>query len=202
MENSEHDKQIEVSIPSNLENKEDSVSVGDCEENESMSENSIYSEDLHLESDEYISESSEYLAENATEIPESIRKSGRTPKPKNFDDYVTYLCLEENPDLENPMTFQDALSRPDGGRWQEAISKELQSFEEIEAWELVDLPESGSVVECKWVFRKKVDSDTNVTYRARLVANQCENRNGRRARNEILVFAQGCNMLFLQNLPK
>ncbi|KAG5888878.1 hypothetical protein JTB14_025316 [Gonioctena quinquepunctata] len=146
MENPEHDKQIQVSIPSNLENKEDSVSVEDSEENESMSENSIYSEDIHLESDEYISEISEYLSENGTEIPGSIRKFVRTPKPKNFDDYVTYLCLEENPDLENPMTFQDALSRPDGGRWQEAISKELQSFRENEAWELVDLPESSSVV--------------------------------------------------------
>ncbi|KAG5895756.1 hypothetical protein JTB14_029526 [Gonioctena quinquepunctata] len=100
MENSEQDKQIQVSIPSNLENKEDSVSVGDSEENESMSENSIHSVDLHLESDEYISESSEYSAENGTEIPESLRKSGRTPKPKNFDNYVTYLCLEENPDQE------------------------------------------------------------------------------------------------------
>lgn len=72
--------------------------------------------------------------------------------------------------IQHPVAFQDAISRADGEKWKEAIKKELQSFEENKACESVKVPDSGSVVDCKWVFKRKVDSESKMTYRARLVA--------------------------------
>ena len=39
-------------------------------------------------------------------------------------------------------------------------------------WTLVDLPDDRQAIENKWIFKKKIDADGNVTiYKARLVAN-------------------------------
>lgn len=46
----------------------------------------------------------------------------------------------------------------------------MESFKKNVAWEFTDFLESDRVVECKWVFKRKVNSENNVTYRARLVA--------------------------------
>lgn len=50
------------------------------------------------------------------------------------------------------------------------MDEELKSFEANDAWDLVDKPQDASVVQCKWVFKLKLDSAGNVTHRARLVA--------------------------------
>lgn len=71
---------------------------------------------------------------------------------------------------EDEMTYADAISSPEKQHWLEAMAEELQSFEDNQVWEIVDAPDSASVVQCKWVFRKKFDCDNNVRYRARLVA--------------------------------
>lgn len=76
-----------------------------------------------------------------------------------------------NTELDSePITITEALSRPDAEKWKQAMSEELQSFQENDAWELEDMPEDGAVVESKWVFKRKIDNENNVQYRARLVA--------------------------------
>ena len=48
---------------------------------------------------------------------QQVRMSIRQPKPKCFEDYITYLCLEGS-DLDNePMNVEDALSTPDEEKW-------------------------------------------------------------------------------------
>ena len=40
-----------------------------------------------------------------------------------------------------------------------------------QVWNLVDPPDGVKAVECKWVFKKKIDIDGNIhIYKARLVA--------------------------------
>lgn len=50
------------------------------------------------------------------------------------------------------------------------MKNELQCFEDNDAWETVDIPRDGNFVQCKWVFKRKIDSEIKVRYRARLVA--------------------------------
>lgn len=71
---------------------------------------------------------------------------------------------------EDGLTYAEAISGPERLMWLQAMAEELQSFQDNQAWEVVDTPSNASVVQCKWVFKKKFDSDNKVRYRARLVA--------------------------------
>lgn len=167
-------------LNSTLENdshEEISASVGDMSENSSFTEQSeIFSDS----SDEYnpqedlfdtdSSSSFQNVLNETADEPETTRKSTRQRKPKNFDDYVTYACQTDVNAEDVPLSVSDALSRTDSDRWRQAIEAELASFEENDAWEVVEKPDSATVVKCKWVFKKKFDSENNVRYKARLVA--------------------------------
>lgn len=131
---------------------------------------------IETEEEEIVSESECSVAaeiENSSTVEET-RKSSRQPKPKVFEDYVSYMCSSDSEVLNaistDPGTVQEALSRHDREKWKEAMLEELQSFEENEVWELCDPPSNETVVDCKWVFKVKVDSDNNVRHKARLVA--------------------------------
>ena len=40
-----------------------------------------------------------------------------------------------------------------------------------QVWTLIDVPEGVTPIDCKWVFKKKIEADDQVeTYKARLVA--------------------------------
>ena len=110
------------------------------------------------------------IGDNSIEKSQIVRKSTRQRKPVNRDDYMMYAC-QTNVKIEDvPLNVSDALSRPDSEKWKQAIEAELASFEENEAWEVVEKPDSATIVQCKWVFRKKFDSENKVRYKARLVA--------------------------------
>ena len=44
-------------------------------------------------------------------------------------------------------------------RWQAAMDEEFNSLRKNATWELVSLPPGRKLVQCKWVFRKKVGAD-------------------------------------------
>ena len=55
-------------------------------------------------------------------------------------------------------------------KWLEAMKSETESTYENKVWTLVDLPDDRQVIENKWIFKKKTDTDGNVTvYKARVV---------------------------------
>ena len=59
---------------------------------------------------------------------------------------------------------------PDSAKWFEAMKSEMGSMYENKVWTLVDLPDDQQAIENKWIFKKKMDADGNVTvYKARLV---------------------------------
>lgn len=130
---------------------------------EIMANERIVTNDTALHED-VVSETTEgddRTPENREVQVEAVRRSARAPKPKTFDECVT-LCTD-NAKLDNePLTASEALSRPDGELWQQAMIDELQSFEENQAWELVDKQTSGTIVKCKWVFKRKFEVDNPV----------------------------------------
>lgn len=158
MENIVEDVNVTVSCSESVSvnNEEKLVSVG--EEDKS---------DLTASSDE----DNGGAVKDASESEENIvRKSLRVPKPKKFDDFVTYMCTNSDDLKSDPITVAEALSGPDAKKWKEAMAEELKSFEDNNAWELVDAPKSAGIVKCKWVFKRKFDNENNVKFRARLVA--------------------------------
>jgi hypothetical protein len=66
-------------------------------------------------------------------------------------------------DNDEPMNYEEAMMSPDSDRWLEAMKTEIGSMYENQVWTLVDLPDNRKVVENKWIFKKKTDTDGNVT---------------------------------------
>lgn len=83
---------------------------------------------------------------------------------------MTYICVDKVNLEDVPTTVTEALSRPDREYWKQAMQDEIGSFEENKAWKLIDPTKSVTVVQCKWVFKRKIDQSDKVSYCARLVA--------------------------------
>lgn len=83
--------------------------------------------------------------------------------PKYLHDYnleVNYCMLSC---AKEPKTFSEASKCPE---WREAISKELNSHENLGTWSPATLPGGAKAIETRWVFKIKDDG----TKKARLVA--------------------------------
>ena len=59
---------------------------------------------------------------------------------------------------------------PESERWLEAMRSKMESVRDNRVWNLVDPPDDMRAIECKWIFKKKIDADGKVhIYKARLV---------------------------------
>lgn len=113
-------------------------------------------------------EQSDDAAVTSTEPSEELRYNLRPRNPVNYNCSCSNAIAGIDGD---PMTVDEALSRPDCELWQKAMNDELRSLEENQTWSLVNLPRDKKPIQCKWVFKIKRDSDGKVSkYKARLVA--------------------------------
>ena len=71
----------------------------------------------------------------------------------------------------DPLTLDEARNRSDWPKWDQAIQTELGALEKAGTWRVVERPKDRNVVNCKWVFRMKKNSNGQIEkYKARLVA--------------------------------
>ena len=68
----------------------------------------------------------------------------------------------------DPQTYNEASLDP---IWQTTMQEEFKSLQDNETWELVPFPSKRKLVQCKWVYRTKVDDDgSNINYNSYFVA--------------------------------
>ncbi|KAK4409391.1 hypothetical protein Sango_0012100 [Sesamum angolense] len=93
------------------------------------------------------------------------RWSKRARVVKNFGSYfVTYILKE---DL---VTFKVAMASAEAMQWKTAVKSEMDSIVSYGTWVLVDLPSGCTMIECKWICKKKLKSDGTVDkFKVRLV---------------------------------
>lgn len=98
-----------------------------------------------------------FVLPNAESLPEQDMpvRSEREKKPKDFSDYITYLCAGDNNLEDTPLTVLEAHSKSDGQCWRQAMAEEMISFKENDAWNPIDFPEGSTVVKYKWVFKNQ-----------------------------------------------
>ncbi|KAF5345484.1 hypothetical protein D9756_011379 [Leucocoprinus leucothites] len=92
------------------------------------------------------------------EIPEPVEASvgDETTKTVSLD--------------RDPVTYKEAMARPNAFEWRKAMAEELEEFTRKELFTEVARPKNHHVVGCKWVFKRKLDADGQVEcYKARLV---------------------------------
>ncbi|OMO65350.1 Integrase, catalytic core [Corchorus capsularis] len=104
--------------------------------------------------------------ESCHSSPAPLRRSTRVRNP--HPRYVDFHCYSTIVSLHEPSNFQEEKSNP---LWQQAMAEEIHALEKTHTWDLVDMPPSKSVVDCKWVYKIKTCSDSSIErYKARLVA--------------------------------
>ena len=126
------------------------------------------------------------MIENDSPIEQ--RKNQRIRKVKNFgSNFISYqaqlylvegnkqVVLNKIPILFNtendPKSFKEALTSRDSAFWKECINDEMDLILSNNTWVLVDLPVGSKPIGCKWVFRRKYNTNVSVqTFKARLVA--------------------------------
>ena len=73
--------------------------------------------------------------------------------------------------LKDPLSYEEAMSRPDAIHWKRACAEEMEEFVRQKVFSIVTSPKGRKVIGCKWVFKMKHDADGQVErYKARLVA--------------------------------
>ncbi|KAL0315387.1 UNVERIFIED_CONTAM: Copia protein [Sesamum radiatum] len=104
-----------------------------------------------------------------------LRRLARVPQPPE-----RYGFLGVTGQLDNdPKTYGEAMSDIDSRKWLEAMKSEMDSMSSNQVWTLVDRPKGVKPVGCKWVYKRKIGADGEVTtFKARLVAKGYTQRPG------------------------
>ena len=133
---------------------------------------------VHLEEVQVALENTPITQHDPQEIVEPTQETlelRRSDRVRRIPQRYLFLMTEQRDilllDNDEPTTFREAMMSPDSDKWLEAMKSEMQSMDDNQVWNLVDLPNGVKTIECKWIFKKKIDMDGNVyIHKARLVA--------------------------------
>ncbi|KAL0404233.1 UNVERIFIED_CONTAM: Retrovirus-related Pol polyprotein from transposon TNT 1-94 [Sesamum radiatum] len=101
---------------------------------------------------------------------DSVPVLRRSTRESQVPDRYGFIGLTSQLD-NDPMTYGEAMSDIDSEKWLEAMKSKMDSMGPNQIWTLVDLPKGARPVGCKWVYKRKLKADLEVTaFKARLVA--------------------------------
>ncbi|KAJ9542356.1 hypothetical protein OSB04_028862 [Centaurea solstitialis] len=83
---------------------------------------------------------------------QDLRRSSRVRQEP--DRYLGFLVSQDSGDLNEPTSYEEAVSGSESEQWKEAMKAEIQSMYDKQVWELTDLPQHCRAVGRKWVFKK------------------------------------------------
>ncbi len=118
-------------------------------------------------------------------VPPPPRRSSRVSHPSDRylgmleEDTKKMFLMEDRKHIQDPKTYDEAISDIDSEKWLEAVKSEFDSMHSNQVWTLVDPPEGIVPIGCQWIYKRKIGSDGKVeTYKARLVAKGYSQREG------------------------
>lgn len=147
----------------------DALCLDECNE-----ESAIQNTDEKVIEDDKIDPGSETTTEEPNISPGYRQASGmiraRRP-PQYLDDYILYNVKEMKKQDKDPISVTEALSSDEAKMWKEAMTEEFDNLLSNQTWELVPKPVNTKPIGCKWVFKRKLNSEGEVIkFKARLVA--------------------------------
>ena len=108
--------------------------------------------------------------------PPPIRRSQREKRSRlqtlaaDFQVYEVEVDYDAG-EIEDPKTFQQAISGDHSHEWEKAMISEMKSMHVNDVWELVEPSKSQKAIGCKWLYKTKLNADGSIErYKARLVA--------------------------------
>ena len=116
-------------------------------------------------------------------------------RPKYLDDYITDIEQEENSNYVHtctlldsvdccykvcglPQDYNEALNSREAPDWEQAMTDELNSLKQNDAFDLVKLPEGKNVVGGRWVYAIKENAEGSTSFKARYVAKGYSQKKG------------------------
>ncbi|KAL0416498.1 UNVERIFIED_CONTAM: Retrovirus-related Pol polyprotein from transposon TNT 1-94 [Sesamum latifolium] len=88
-----------------------------------------------------------------------LRASTRKSRPPERYRFVGLTSQLDN----DPKTYGEVMSDIDSDMWLEAMESEINSMGSNQVWILVDLPKGFRPVGCKWVYKRRLGADGEVT---------------------------------------
>ena len=106
----------------------------------------------------------ENISNNEHEAHEepSLRRSTGERRSAISDDYVLYQKESGEWDLKDPVSYSQAMKDVNSDQWIEASKDEIDSMVKNEVWDVVPLPTGHKAIECKWIYKSKLDCHGNV----------------------------------------
>ena len=112
--------------------------------------------------------------EHKQEVPavnsnqQRLRRHIQPPKRYNnyvhVDDIIMFMSDE-------PTTYEEAMTGGESKEWKNAMDEEMKALQQNNTWTLCKLPADKSLVQGKWVYKKKLNEKGEVVrYKARWVA--------------------------------
>ena len=99
--------------------------------------------------------------ETSDQVTTEPRRLTRTcTTPEWYGNPVLEVMLLEHGE---PTNYEEAMMSPDYDRWLEGMKSEIGTMYENKVWTLVDLPDDWQVIKNKWIFKRKMDTDGNIT---------------------------------------
>ncbi|KAL0451611.1 UNVERIFIED_CONTAM: Retrovirus-related Pol polyprotein from transposon TNT 1-94 [Sesamum latifolium] len=125
------------------------------------------------------------------DAPTELRRSRRPRKAKKLDPDFLYFIVEGDRNIVlnkipillivegDPKTFSEAMTSRDVAFWKEADNDEMDSLLANNTWVLTDLAPGSKAIGCKWIFRRKDNTDGSIqTFKARLIAKGFKQKEG------------------------
>jgi hypothetical protein len=74
-------------------------------------------------------------------------------------------------DAAEPKTYNEAMASPDASEWLAACEEEMQTWKDLEVYNIVPRPKGCKVIRSKWVFRIKWGPNGSIQkHKARIIA--------------------------------
>ncbi|RVW22775.1 Retrovirus-related Pol polyprotein from transposon TNT 1-94 [Vitis vinifera] len=103
-------------------------------------------------------------------------RSSRNIRPlQRYSPILNYLLLTDGGELE---CYDEALQDENSSKWELAMKDEMDSLLGNQTWELTELPVGKKALHNKWVYRIKNEHDGSKRYKARLVVNGFQQKEG------------------------
>lgn len=96
------------------------------------------------------------------------------------DEQIHALIANLNGD---PASYADTMGSKEKLEWTEAINEELNSMYKNNVWSLVNRPiakdkdRKPNIIDSRWVLKRKIESNNQVRYKARLVIRDFKDKN-------------------------
>lgn len=88
-------------------------------------------------------------AKDSTITRDTLRKSSRQVRVRQFEDFITYSAVVSPTLEEDPSTVDEAISSQNGEMWKLAILNEMESLDENNTWSLEELPKGRKAIKSK-----------------------------------------------------